>query len=283
MPDRVILGPWAGSRRGQWPGRGRGQWLSAGLVTFLVFVSGGPPSGTALSTTGPVWAGIAGRSTRPGAASLSTRNRSGPTVELTGLSSHFWRATAGRSVVPTVAVKPGVTLTSWMTAGGIRTGTGTGPAAPGLAAAPLPVASVVGTCTVRYRLLTWLRMYQNPLPASSKEKSCAAVPSPGSCHSGAPGAGLASFTPSICWEALNWKLYRRNGRNWVCRFLLLTTEDRSLAAAYRGPRYGGFALMNRRAIVRRIEVWSKCRSLRCLGCAGTGAASLPNTAPALTQ
>ena len=49
----------------------------------------------ALSTTGPVWAGIAGRSTRPGAASLSTRNRSGPTVELTGLSSHFWRATAG--------------------------------------------------------------------------------------------------------------------------------------------------------------------------------------------
>src|SRR5438128_10947509 len=74
-------------------GSGPGQWLSAGLVTFQVFVPGGAPSGTALSTTGPVWAGIAGRSTRPGAASLSTRNRSGPTVELTGLSSHFWRAT----------------------------------------------------------------------------------------------------------------------------------------------------------------------------------------------
>src|ERR1044071_136847 len=106
-------------------GSGPGQWLSAGLVTFQAPVPGGAPSGTACRTTGPAWVESAGMSTRPGAASLSTRNRSGPTVELTGLSSHFWRATAGRSVVAVVAVEPGAALTSWMTAGGIRTGPAT--------------------------------------------------------------------------------------------------------------------------------------------------------------
>src|SRR5258708_15227499 len=155
-------------------------------------------------------------STRPGAASLLIRNRSGPRAELIGLSSHFWRATAGRSVAASAVcadVTPGTTLTSWMTLGGIRTGTGTGPTAPAWAAGSAATWAVVGACTVRYRLLTLLRMYHRPLPASSKEKSCAAVPSAGGSHHGAPGAGPASLAPRHRRPGADRGLGRPDGRD----------------------------------------------------------------------
>ena len=84
-------------------------------------------------------------------------------------------------------------------------------------------------------------------------------------------AVLAACTSRFIFEAAHTSVYGMNGRNCSGRSWSSRISERSWAASYLAPMYGGLSLMNRRAIVFRTEVWSKCR------------VSDPKTLPPLTH